>query len=199
MELAGVAGLAVIVFASTNIDDIVVLLLFFTDRSLRPRDVIVGQYLGVGALVAVSIIGATIAMLIPEDWIGLLGIVPIVIGVGKLWDVKRRAEQDSLSSMGCHSRPGAPSGILSVSAVTAANGGDNIGIYVPLFATSTLSNIIVFVIVFVIMLAVWCGIAHWLVHQSAAGVHIQRYGHRILPFILIVLGLYILITRTALV
>ena len=37
-------GLAVVVFVSTNIDDVFVLIGFFADKNYRARDVVVGQY-----------------------------------------------------------------------------------------------------------------------------------------------------------
>jgi cadmium resistance protein CadD (predicted permease) len=47
---------SVAAFASTNIDDIFVLLGFFSAPAFRTRHVVLGQYLGIGALVAVSLV-----------------------------------------------------------------------------------------------------------------------------------------------
>ena len=47
-------GLGIIVFASTNVDDAFVLVTFFADKSFRVRDVVIGQYAGVGALYMAS-------------------------------------------------------------------------------------------------------------------------------------------------
>jgi cadmium resistance protein CadD (predicted permease) len=76
---------AVITFTATNIDDIFVLMMFFsqTNNSFRRRHVIAGQYLGIFALIAISSLGFLGSYFIPKEFIGLLGFVPIVIGIRK--------------------------------------------------------------------------------------------------------------------
>ena len=61
--------------------------------------------------------------------------------------------------------------------MTAANGGDNIGVYMPLFATRTISATAIIVTVFMIMTALWIGITHRLVSHPTLGAPIRRYGH----------------------
>src|SRR6266481_1625840 len=90
-------GLAIVVFASTNIDDAFVLVGFSADKDFRVRDVVIGQYAGVSALCAVSAIAALISLVIPPAYIGLLGLIPIAIGVkklSKLWRGKENKEED---------------------------------------------------------------------------------------------------------
>jgi cadmium resistance protein CadD (predicted permease) len=78
--------------------------------------------------------------------------------------------------------------------VTIANGGDNIGIYVPLFANRTLMGLGITLIVFFTMIAVWCWIANSLSRHRAIAQFISMcYGDRIVPFVLIGLGIYILV------
>jgi cadmium resistance protein CadD (predicted permease) len=54
-------AVSVVAFASTNVDDVSVLLGFFADPAFRARHVVLGQYLGIGALVAVSLVCSLIA------------------------------------------------------------------------------------------------------------------------------------------
>jgi cadmium resistance protein CadD (predicted permease) len=80
-----------------------------------------------------------------------------------------------------------------VAGVTIANGGDNIGIYVPLFASSsTLAEIITLVAIFLAVTAVWCALAYYLVNHQLIATRLRRVGHIVLPFVLIGLGAYIL-------
>ena len=75
---------------------------------------------------------------------------------------------------------------LSVAAVTFSNGGDNIGIYTPLFASNnTIGQIITLITIFMIKTAVWCNIGYYLVNHSFLANRIQRLGHLVLPFVLI--------------
>ncbi|WP_315889766.1 cadmium resistance transporter [Kovacikia minuta] len=74
-----------------------------------------------------------------------------------------------------------------------ANGGDNIGIYIPLFANSSLRELIVILGVFLIMIGIWCAIADQLTQHPLLSQALTCYGHRLVPFILIGLGIFIFI------
>lgn len=183
---------AVIAFASTNIDDIFVLMLFY-GQGLRRRDVVFGQYLGFGALVAISLLGYLGTLAIPRAWIGLLGLVPIALGIRAL--IKGGADDDE-------EVPPAPSSrlrawlnpqISGVASVTFANGGDNIGIYVPLFARGSGLDLAVTIGVFFVLVAVWCAAAAVLARHPAIAALLDRYGHRLVPLVLIGLGIFILV------
>jgi cadmium resistance protein CadD (predicted permease) len=39
--------------------------------------------------------------------------------------------------------------------VTFANGGDNIGVYLPVFATTSTANVVIYRAVFLVMVGVW--------------------------------------------
>ncbi len=182
-------AVSAVAFASTNVDDIFVLLGFFADPAFRARQVVLGQYLGIGALVAVSLVCSLIALVIPPAYIGLLGLLPMGIGVKKLWEARRGAEDGAEEA---HPAPGAHK-VLAVAAVTIANGGDNIGVYVPMLATRALGEKLVILAVFAVMTGLWCAVAHFLVNHRALGAPIRRYGHRLLPWVLIGVGLVILL------
>ena len=187
-------------FVSTNIDDIFLLILFFSNNlKFPPYEVIIGQYIGIGLLVAISIIISFISLVIPSFIIGFMGIIPIIIGIKKLIEYyKKKKEPDTNSSKNKLIRTTNFSRLslsfLSVAAVTFSNGGDNIGIYTPLFASNnTIDQIVILVIIFIIMTAVWCGVSYYLVNHSFLANRIQRIGHLVLPFVLIGLGIYIMV------
>ena len=95
----------------------------------------------------------------PPEWIGLLGFVPVAIGVKKLVEWKRDKNHSSLEK---------PTGasVLTVAAVTFANGGNNIGIYAPLFASSEAAQLGVMLGVFFVLIAVWCVIGYYLLKSD---------------------------------
>ena len=173
-------------FAATNIDDLFVLALFFGQtRGLRQRmSVVAGQYLGFAALVAISLLGYFARLVVPRAWIGLLGLLPVAIGVRKLLE-GRKTEDDSAQKLSASS-------VFAVAAVTFANGGDNIGIYTPLFAASDAGSLIVILSVFFLLLALWCLVGYYLGSHPVVSRILDRYGHLIVPFVLIGLGLYIM-------
>src|SRR5919199_1204539 len=195
-------------FVATNIDDIVILLLFFAkvDANLRRRHIVIGQYLGFTLLIILSLPGFFGGLVVPREWIGLLGLLPIVIGIKQL--VNQDDDAAQVQTVSSEIEPSSPrnpivsflSSVLSpqtyqVAAVTVANGGDNIGIYIPLFAGSNLVRLGVILGVFFFMVGVWCAIAYRLTRQPTIARVLSRYGHANVPFVLIALGLYILYER----
>lgn len=186
-------GIAAILFAWTNVDDLFVLLGFFSDPNVRARHVVVGQYMGIGVLYGVSVLVSLLAIVVPPAYIGLLGLAPIFIGVTKLNSLRRGAGTDK-DRRDDHAITSARAGrnILTVAMATVANGADNIGVYTPLFATRSPVEVAATGLVFAIMTALWCLLGHRLVHHPALGIPIRRHGHRTLPFLLIGFGILIL-------
>jgi cadmium resistance protein CadD (predicted permease) len=181
-------GLAVIAFASTNIDDAFVLVGFFADKNLRAHDVVIGQYAGITVLSVIAAIAGLISLVIPPAYIGLLGLAPIGIGVRKLYNLSRNPRiEPPVAGTALHGRR------LSVLAVTIANGGDNIAVYTALFASCEGFDLAVIGILFAVMTGLWCLAAHWLVHHRTIGLPIRSHAHRVVPFVLIGLGILIMI------
>ncbi|HIK12593.1 MAG TPA: cadmium resistance transporter [Oscillatoriaceae cyanobacterium M33_DOE_052] len=197
-------------FVATNIDDMVVMMLFFArlDQSFRPKHIIIGKYLGFSLLIAASLPGFFGAALVPKTWIGLLGFVPILIGITYLAnsDDKEKPIPATTNQINS-SRVNIPlvatitslldAKTYEVAAVTFANGGDNIGIYVPIFANSDLPTLVILLSVFFVALGVWCYLAYLLSQHPRLAPLLTRYGKRLVPFVLIGLGLSILIESGA--
>jgi cadmium resistance protein CadD (predicted permease) len=182
-EVAAAVGL----FAGTNVDDLIVLtVLFLSGRATgRPKrwQIWVGQYAGIGALIAVSAAAALGLTLVPDRWVGLLGLVPIALGVRGLVRA-RSADGDS--------PPAIAGGALSVAAVTIANGADNIAVYTPMFRTIGLVDSVVTVVVFALLTALWCAAGGWLGGHRRAVDAIGRYGRWLVPAVFIAIGVVLL-------
>src|SRR5580698_171212 len=132
-SLPALLGLAIVLFVSTNVDDLVVLVGFFAHPRFRARDVVAGQYLGLTVLFVLSAAGALLALVIPNTYLGLLGIFPILIGIGKLIALRDDpAATDQTPRL--DGKTASYGNIAGVALVTIANGGDNVGIYMPSFA-----------------------------------------------------------------
>jgi cadmium resistance transport/sequestration family protein len=185
-------ALAIALFVATNIDDLFILLAVFTDPRFRARHVVLGQIIGMGALVLISVIAALISLVVATVYIGLLGLIPIAIGLEQLWD-RRVGQKDDDEALESRRKGRARGQVLSVAAITIANGGDNIGAYTPVFAVASSTRTMVIVAVFALMTVLWCAFAHWLVNHPTIGAVIRRYGRRVLPFVLIGLGIAILL------
>lgn len=172
-------------FAGTNLDDIVVLtVLFLSSRANgRParRHIWAGQYLGIATLVAVSALAALGLSIVPDRWVGLLGLLPLALGVRGLL---RRGDGDE--------RPVAASGLLPVAGITIANGADNLAVYTPYFRTVGVADSLVTVAIFAVLVALWCVAGSWLGSHPKVIAAMERHGHWIVPVVFIVLGLVIL-------
>ena len=206
-ELANVVLVAAVAFASTNIDDIFVLMLFYSQVNavFRPKHIFIGQYLGFIGLIVISTLGYFGTLAIPREWIGFLGLAPIALGIRGLVRPREETANDEPTAPQTTARAG-PSFIdallnpqaYSVAAVTFANGGDNIGIYVPLFARGSVLDLTVTIGVFLLLVAVWCYLGAALAYHPTIAKMLDRYGHRIVPFVLIGLGIFILLESGAL-
>ncbi len=189
---------ALTAFTATNLDDVLILLLFFSQVSttFAKRHIVIGQYLGFGALVVASLSGYFGGLLMPRDWIGMLGILPIAIGLNRLFipetEEDEVVENQLKKSSSWFSNLLSPQ-VYSVAAVTFANGGDNVGIYVPLFAACTWESLLVILGVFFLMVGVWCYTAYRLIQVPAIADSLSRYGNYLVPFVLIGLGILIMI------
>jgi len=186
---------AITMFIATNIDDLFILMLFFASTQFDNKQVIMGQYIGVMALILISALSYFLKFLIPIQWIGLLGIVPIIIGLKNLKELRRENnnfQEFSEQNNGIFSKLKSNKTLL-VSSVTIANGGDNIGVYIPLFASIDIDQAFFIILVFMVMVGIWCFISFKLVDNRIMGDKIRKYGHIILPFVLIGLGIAILL------
>jgi cadmium resistance protein CadD (predicted permease) len=189
-EFFSLLGIGIAAFAATNIDDIFVLMMFFSTHSFHVREVVIGQYLGIGSLIAISTIGSILAFVIPLYVIGLMGLIPISIGIIRLI----RIRGTDVVPEPQYSKKNSYLSFLSVAAVTFSNGGDNIGVYTPLFAKyNGTGEVTTLVLTFMIMTAGWCLIGYYLVNHPLISNRLRKTGHIILLFVLIGLGIYILV------
>jgi cadmium resistance protein CadD (predicted permease) len=77
--------LGISAFVSTNIDDIFLLIVFFSNSlKFSSYQIVIGQYLGIGLLIAISIIASFVSLVILSFIIGFMGVIPIIIGIIKL-------------------------------------------------------------------------------------------------------------------
>ncbi|MEY2913574.1 MAG: hypothetical protein RLZZ184_2883 [Cyanobacteriota bacterium] len=207
-KLVNVFIQGIIAFTVTNIDDMMILLLLFSqsDSNFRKRHIFIGQYLGFLSIIILSLPGFFGGLFIQREWLGLLGILPIVLGMKQL--INQQTESTEVQTVNpdfpqlLHPNP-TWSFLLSifhpntyqVAAITIANSGDNISIYIPLFAGQNFVSLGIIIAVFLAMVGVGCGIAYLLTSQVTIAYILSRYGRAMIPFILMALGLFIMYDR----
>ncbi|MFI5735810.1 cadmium resistance transporter [Kribbella sp. NPDC051587] len=192
----GIAGQAAGLFAVTNIDDLLVLALFFAQGAGRrgsARTIAIGQYAGFLAILVIAVAAAFGTTFLPDQGVPYLGLLPLALGVRAAIQAWRHRNDPADSNP---ARTTAPSA-AAVAAVTFANGGDNIGVYVPVFATAGIGGMIGYVVVFLILLAVWIAAGRYFATRPAIAKALARWGHILLPVVLIGIGLLILVEGKA--
>ena len=122
IDILGLVAIGVAAFAATNIDDIFVLMIFFSSLTLPVRQVVLGQYIGIGLLIIISALGSLIALVVPPYAIGLLGIIPIAIGIKNLVEIGKK-DKSHLRQVVQDKKNKSYLSFLMVSAVTFSNGG----------------------------------------------------------------------------
>lgn len=179
---------SILTFISTGMDYLMVLLILF-HRYRTPRQrlaIICADYAGTGILVGLSLIAALILRRAPDQWLlGFLGLVPLAIGCHLL------THQESMATPA--NRVSANHLFLTVTFITVAScGADNLGVYIPYFATRTSPELVIVLVTFAVMVAVFCLLATIITHLPAVRALLDRYGTLLAGVIYLGLGILIL-------
>jgi len=186
------------VYISTSIDYLFILLVIFSQSHTKQglRQIYWGQYLGTGILVMVSLFAAYVLNFIPQDWIiGLLGLIPIYLGIRVAVTGEEEEEEEVAEKLTAR---GTSRLFWTVALITIASGGDNLGIYIPYFASLSVSEIIIALVVFVISVALLCFISFKLAKISFVSTTLEKYERIIVPIVFIGLGIFIMVENDTL-
>lgn len=194
MELLTPILQAIGLFVATNIDDIIVLSLFYARGAGQrgtTRKILLGQYLGFGGiLLAAVVISLGARSFLPEDALPYFGLIPLALGLYAAWRAwRKRGDDDDDEAKVADKQVG----VLTVAAVTFANGGDNIGVYVPVFATASTTAIIAYCLVFLALVGLLVLAAKYVATRRPIAEILERWEHILFPLVLIGLGIVILL------
>lgn len=185
---------AIGVYISTSIDYLIILIILFAQLSQNKQKwhIYAGQYLGTGLLVGASLVAAYVVNFVPEEWmVGLLGLIPIYLGI-RFAIVGEDAEEEEEEIIERLEQSKANQLFWTVTLLTIASGGDNLGIYIPYFASLDWSQTLVALLVFVIGIIIFCEISRVLSSIPLLFETIEKYERIIVPLVFILLGLYIM-------
>lgn len=174
---------SIVAYISTNIDDIFVLMILLASATgTAKRKRIAGHFLGVGMITVISMLGAFGLQNLPMKYVGLLGLVPIGLGIKACFD---KDDDDETASKGA--------GVFSMAMITLGNGADNVGVYIPLFTGFSVSERIWAIVVFVLMTVVWVWLANSLAEFPKVKAIIEKYKRIAIPVVFIALGVFIIL------
>jgi cadmium resistance protein CadD (predicted permease) len=179
---ASVVTATVTTFAATNIDDILLLTVFFA-RRVPTRTIVAGQYLGFLAIIFLSCAGLLLALAIPHPWIRALGFIPLALGIKQLVLLFRHeAEGKNIA---------ARQSVASIALLTLSNGADNVGVYIPFFSVNR--QYLWFILTsYALFVALWCMLGRWLGNHPIILSTVNRVGRLLVPIVFIGLGVRIL-------
>jgi cadmium resistance protein CadD (predicted permease) len=186
---ASLLATAVIAFAGTTIDDVIILTALFMARraggSPRAVAIIAGQYAGFAVILGVALLAATGLQIVPDRWVGLLGLVPIGFGMCGLWRLRDSDEDLRLLLASTATR---------IAAITFANGADNISVFTPLFRSLHTAGSLLAAALFLALVGLWCVIGALLGTHRAVVAALGRISHWLVPVVFIAVGALILVT-----
>lgn len=177
-------------FLVTNVDDVIVLSLFFARGAGQrgtTRRIVAGQYLGFGAILAASV-AATLGagLFLSDDALAYFGLLPLGLGVLAGWRAWRGDDDDDDNADRQLST-------LAVAAVTLANGGDNVGVYVPVFVSVGSAAVLAYCSVFLLLVAGLVFFARFVATREPVAEALERWESVLFPVVLIGLGVLILV------
>jgi cadmium resistance protein CadD (predicted permease) len=191
-------GLAIAAFTATNLDDLLLLSCLFMDAEISASSIIIGQFVGMTVLVLVSVVAALLALAIPDGCLALLGFVPFVLGLFRFWKLSREhiqtkrpiLDQEFFRPARLRSQ-NSPYSVWAIILLKIANGGDNLGVYIPLFATHR-ALVSVFLLVFTCLTGLWCMLGYYITNHPLVREGVRKYGRIVTPFVLVGIGLKVI-------
>ena len=188
---------SIILYSGTAVDLLIILMLFFSKRKSR-KDIIniyLGQFLGSGSLILLSLLFAFVLNYIPsKEILGLLGLIPIFLGLKVL--LLGDSDGEAIAKEGL--RKDNKNLIFLVAMITFAScGADNIGVFVPYFTTLNLANLIVALLTFLVMIYLLVFSAQKLAQVSSVGETLEKYSRWFIAVVYLGLGIYILIENNS--
>lgn len=185
-----IAGVGAGAFIGTNLDNLLLLVAMYARYARQAGTVTAGYVFGMILICLIALLLGETGDYIPLDWLGLLGFVPMTMGILALWKLFRKhGGETSGALVENHSRRT----IFSILATTQlSNGADTIITFTILFAESGDPADYVLVPTFLAMIGVFSGLAYYSVKQAKLGRVLRRYGKYVTPVILILVGFYIL-------
>jgi cadmium resistance protein CadD (predicted permease) len=176
--------------------------LFFSlvDTCPNRRNIVIGEFLGVSSIIAISLIGSIGISLFIDEYKYLLGFIPIGFGIIEYidnWTKNKSLNQTGVIDTEVTTRNfntilNKPT-LLKVSLVILADSVDSIGIYVPVFSNMYLIYKLSAVIMYMALIALWCYLGFCFSKIQVISRNIKKFRHTFVPIIFILLGVLILL------
>ncbi|MCC4331845.1 CadD family cadmium resistance transporter [Limosilactobacillus reuteri] len=184
----------VVTYWSTAIDLLIILMLFFAKVKDKKgvRDIYIGQFLGSGLLILVSLFFAVILHYVPDKrLLGFLGIIPVFLGIKALILGDSDGEKMANEKLKDTNQNNLIKTLIFITIVSC--GADNVGLFVPYFISLALPKLLITLIVFLIMIFLLVFIAQKSVSIPTVGTVLEKYSRWVIGIVYIFIGGSVLI------
>ena len=184
----------VVTYWSTAIDLLIILMLFFAKVKDKKgvRDIYIGQFLGSGLLILVSLFFAVILHYVPDKrLLGFLGIIPVFLGIKALILGDSDGEKMANEKLKDINQNNLIKTLIFITIVSC--GADNVGLFVPYFISLALPKLLITLIVFLIMIFLLVFIAQKSVSIPTVGTVLEKYSRWFIGIVYIFIGGSVLI------
>ena len=184
----------VVTYWSTAIDLLIILMLFFAKVKDKKgvRDIYIGQFLGSGLLILVSLFFAVILHYVPDKrLLGFLGIIPVFLGIKALILGDSDGEKMANEKLKDTNQNNLIKTLIFITIVSC--GADNVGLFVPYFISLTLPKLLITLLVFLIMIFLLVFIAQKSVSIPTVGTVLEKYSRWFIGIVYIFIGGSVLI------
>jgi cadmium resistance protein CadD (predicted permease) len=170
-----------IAYAATNVDNLLIMATLGANPSNR-GSLIAGFLVASTGVLVIASMAIFIERVVPAEVLGYLGFVPLSIGLYLLLFTRSQAEEPTPRSTAWP----------AVAGLLFANSGDTIFAVGPLFAESGSDARLGLATGFVLIAAVWLVLILSISQRVARSELLSRLGPRLAPWMMILVGLYIL-------
>lgn len=181
---------SIIAFISTNLDDLFLITLFFSQSSTKNnrQTIIISQFIGIYMLLIGSMVGGHFLVSFDLLPIHYIGVIPLLIGVygivGYMKHKQMGSEKDAIEFKKIS--------LVPLILITLSNGSDNLSVYLPLFSHINWLGVIVVLMTFGVMVCLWCFLGYVLSSNHLFRRTLEKTADWLVPVIYLILGCLIL-------
>ncbi|MCB6840604.1 cadmium resistance transporter [Weissella viridescens] len=172
-------SLVTTIFFGLNLDFFIILL--FLIQKYKFKDTFLGYELGMSVIFIISAVaGQTIQNFIPEWAIGILGLIPIYVGIkGESEETERKSNSHKDA--------------ITVMLIYAAGcGADNLAVYIPLLSKMTVPAIMLTLLYFMVLVGVMMLLALLVQRIPIIKKFLEQYSEKISRIVYILIGIFVM-------
>jgi len=181
-------------FIGTNLDNLLLLVALYSRYEKHTGTVAFGYMSGMVLIGVISLVIGFGGDFIPVNYLGLLGVIPMFMGLVGLLQLFRRKPAEAVT--GFTVETSLKTVFIAVLLTQLSNGADTVITFSVFLADSTPATDYLISLTFLAMVVLFSWVAFYALKHRGLSDFLDRYGPYVTPFILILVGLYI-ISNTA--